>query len=149
MSISSYTAAKASSGGTHSTTKLPAAQAQYSKTEESAFEGLRNIVHQLTNRQPATPYETLLEAARLMKALPAENAKMRQQLSNMGGAPGGLTAKSGRSATGTHYTKPKFSDAERGAYSQRLSGQAQHGPGFSKAMTAAHQPNKAGASPYY
>lgn len=127
MSISSYTAAKASSGGTHSTTKLPAAQAQYSKTEESAFEGLRNIVHQLTNRQPATPYETLLEAARLMKALPAENAKMRQQLSNMGGAPGGLTAKSGRSATG----------------------QAQHGPGFSKAMTAAHQPNKAGASPYY
>lgn len=127
MSISSYTAPKASSGGTHSTTKLPAAQAQYSKTEESAFEGLRNIVHQLTNRQPATPYETLLEAARLMKALPAENAKMRQQLNNMGGAPGGLTAKSGRSATG----------------------QAQHGPGFSKAMTAAHQPNKAGASPYY
>lgn len=82
-----------------------ATQAQGSKSEEIALNNLRSIIQQLTNRQPETPHDILAEAALLMKILPAENARMKQQLNKTGITSGG-TVVSGGTGTGTHNTKP-------------------------------------------
>lgn len=102
-------------------------------SEETALNNLRNIIQQLTSHQPVTSQETLAEAARLMKTLPAENARMRQELNKTGKASGGMVMSS---KTGTGHV-------------QQGPGSSNHGSAQTANSTAQHQLNKAVASSHH
>lgn len=66
----------------------PNLQRQYrDNSDESAFNNLHNLITQLTNREPNSHCDTLEEALRLMRDLPAENARIKQQLGMLGRDP--------------------------------------------------------------
>lgn len=55
--------------------------------DESAFKNLHHLITQLTNREPNSSCDTLEEALRLMRDLPAENERIKRQLAMAGRHP--------------------------------------------------------------